>query len=517
MGQFMENFYNFSSIDMQLDISKMDIPSSYFKSIGAKLEAAYEGIKKIESGEIMNVDEKRMVGHYWLRNHEIAPTADIKNEIFGTVEKIKNFVRDVHNGKITSPTGVKFENVLLIGIGGSCLGPQFVSRALSTKSDKMSTYFMDNTDPDGIDMVLSSLESELDKTLVIVISKSGGTVETRNGMVETKHFYTSRGKDFASHAIAVTGVGSLLYNTCISENWLDFFPMWDFVGGRTSVMSAVGLLPLALQGIDIDELMRGARMCDNQTRIADFNKNPAAILASTWLYMGDKAKGTSMVMLPYKDRLELFSKYLQQLVMESLGKTFDLDGKAVYEGLPVYGNKGATDQHSYVQQLLEGPDNYFAVFIEVLKDREGASEIVLENSTSGDYLSAFYMGTRAAMEEKGRKNVTITVPKVSEFTVGLLIALFERAVSIYALAVNINAYHQPGVESGKKAANKIIAVKNQAVEELAKGGDFTAKELSEKIGCDFEMLFKILRHLGANGIVSESDSDDIFSRKYKLK
>ena len=144
--------------------------------------------------------------------------------------------------------------------------------------------------------------------------------------------------------------------------------------------------------------------------------------------------------------------------MESLGKELDLDGKVVNQGLSVYGNKGSTDQHAYVQQLREGVLNFFAVFIEVLRDRAGESLQVEPGVTSGDFLSGFFLGTREALYEKGRQSITLTVREVSPFTVGMLIALFERAVGFYASLVNINAYHQPGVEAGKKAAGTVIAL-----------------------------------------------------------
>src|SRR5690606_10276987 len=160
-----------------------------------------------------------------------------------------------------------------------------------------------------------------------------------------------------------------------------------------------------------------------------------------WLTRGQG--GQQLVVLPYKDRLELLTKYLQQLVMESLGKEKDLAGRTVHQGLTVLGNKGSTDQHSYVQQLLEGPDNFFVTFIQVLEDREGTSPVVGENSTSGDYLQAFLMGTRKALAMKGRASLTITLEKLNSFTLGALLALFERTVSMYAYLVNVNAYHQP--------------------------------------------------------------------------
>jgi len=209
-----------------------------------------------------------------------------------------------------------------------------------------------------------------------------------------------------------------------------------------------------------------------------------------------------MVILPYKDRLEFFSRYLQQLVMESLGKEKDLDGKIVHQGIAVYGNKGSTDQHAYVQQLREGVNNFFVVFIEVLKDRSGSSLEVDPGVTSGDYLSGFLQGTRRALHENGRESITITLEEMGPATIGKLIALFERAVGLYASLIHINAYHQPGVEAGKKAAAAVIALQHRILGFLSSntGKSFTAEQVAEGMGAgeETESVFKILQHLAAN-------------------
>ena len=207
-----------------------------------------------------------------------------------------------------------------------------------------------------------------------------------------------------------------------------------------------------------------------------------------------------MVVLPYKDRLVLFSKYLQQLVMESLGKEKDLAGNVVHQGIAVYGNKGSTDQHAYVQQLREGVPNFFATFIEVRKDREGAPFEVEPGVTSGDYLQGFLRGTRSALYENGRDSITLSVPKVDAFVVGALIALYERAVGFYGSLVNVNAYHQPGVEAGKKAAARILALqgKVKGALEVAKGKPRTVEELAGATESDPEDVYHVLNHMAAN-------------------
>jgi len=488
-------------ISLTLDISRMNFGGDFFATMEPAMQRAFSAMAELEKGTIANPDEGRMVGHYWLRNSALAPTAGLWKEIDDTVAQVEAFCRRVHGGEVVNPAGETFKNLLVIGIGGSALGPQFVADALSSSTDAMKPYFLDNTDPDGMDRVFAELGSDLGRTLAVVISKSGSTKETRNGMLETQAAYKKAGLAFARHAVAVTGDGSELDRLAQTECWIERFPMWDWVGGRTSVTSAVGLLPAALQGVDIRALLDGARACDEITRVTETLKNPAALMALMWHY-GTAGRGEKdMVMLPYKDRLLLFSRYLQQLIMESIGKELDVDGNAVCQGLTVYGNKGSTDQHAYVQQLREGVSNFFVTFIEVLRDRDGASMEVEPGITSGDYLFGFLQGTRTALYEKGRESMTITVETVDARTIGALIALFERTVGLYASLVNINAYHQPGVEAGKKAAGVVISLQKELVGLLEKeAGGLTADAIAAKLGRpdDAEAAFVILRHLAAN-------------------
>ena len=500
--RFQKHYTEFPSLGLALDLSRMNFADDFFDRMEPRLQSAYAEMKALEAGAIANPDEKRMVGHYWLRHAALAPTAEIRAEIESTVTAVKRFAAQVHSGAVRG-TGGPFTNVLIIGIGGSALGPQFVAKALGQPaSDRMKVFFFDNTDPDGMDKVLAELGSALGATLSVVISKSGGTKETRNGMLEAQAAYERAGLKFAAHAVAVTGAGSELDQFATKHGWLQRFPMWDWVGGRTSELSAVGLLPAALQGLDIDAMLAGARACDEATRSTDTRRNPAALLTAMWYHGSDGRGAKDMVVLPYKDRLELFSKYLQQLIMESLGKELDRDGRIVSQGLAVYGNKGSTDQHAYVQQLREGVNNFFVTFIEVLRDRGSTSMAVEPGVTSGDYLAGFFLGTRTALHENGRESITLTINEVSPFSVGLLIALFERAVGLYASLVNINAYHQPGVEAGKKAATAVIALQGKVLAYLAekKGHALTSAQIASGLGAhdDFETVFKVCEHLAAN-------------------
>jgi glucose-6-phosphate isomerase len=500
--RFQEYYTAWPDLGLALDLSRMNFPADFFSSMAGRLQQAFKEMAELEKGAIANADEKRMVGHYWLRNPALAPKPELRQEIEETVAAIKTFAAQVHQGKVLGAKG-PFKNLLLIGIGGSALGPQFVGKACGhPTTDKLQAYFLDNTDPDGIDNVLSALASELGQTLCIVISKSGGTKETRNGMLEAEAAYKKAGLSFSQHAVGVTSKNSDLDKYLVKNGWLKMFPMWDWVGGRTSELSAVGLLPAALQGIDIDSLLAGAKACDEHTRIADLKKNPAAQLALMWYYAGNGKGSKNMVVLPYKDRLELFSKYLQQLIMESLGKEYDRSGAKVNQGITVFGNKGSTDQHSYIQQLREGLSNFFVTFIEVLKDRQDNSMLVEPNVTTGDYLEGFLLGTRQALYENGRESVSIIVNDVSTFRIGVLIALFERVVGLYASIINVNAYHQPGVEAGKKAASAVIALQLKVLDYLKQHGSnpLTVKQIAEGVGAaeEVETVFKLCEHLASN-------------------
>ncbi|MGA3284565.1 MAG: glucose-6-phosphate isomerase [Verrucomicrobiota bacterium] len=501
-NRFQKYYTEFPALGLTVDLSRMNIDDAFFTAMEPRIQQAFADMAELEKGAIANPDENRMVGHYWLRNPALAPTPEIRKEIEENLAKIKNVSAQVHAGKIRG-VGGPFKNYLLIGIGGSALGPQFVAHALGDpRTDKLKPFFFDNTDPDGMNLVLATIGADLKRTLCIIISKSGGTKETRNGMLIAKATFEKAGLHFGQHAIAITTQGSDLDNYAIANKWLTRFPMWDWVGGRTSELSAVGLVPAALQGLDTDSLLAGARLCDESNRSNNVKLNPASQIALA-IYESGNGKGTkNMVVLPYRDRLVLFSKYLQQLFMESLGKKLDLDEHIVNQGIMVLGNKGSTDQHSYIQHLIDGLNNFYVIFIEVLNDGLHSGILVESEVTSGDFLHGFYLGTRQALEGKGRESLTITINEVSAFSVGVLIALFERAVGLYASLININAYHQPGVEAGKKGASNVITIQRQVLEFLSKCAQqpFTATEIASEIKADDEVenVFKICEHLSSN-------------------
>jgi glucose-6-phosphate isomerase len=498
------------SLSLLVDLSKTLLADDALARdplVSGAFPAAFLAMEALEAGALANPDEKRRVGHYWLRAPERAPDAETRSAIETALAEVKAFAADVHAGRIAPETAPRFLNLLVVGIGGSTLGPQFVADALGAPSDALRPFFFDNTDPDGMARELARIAATrggLEGTLTVVISKSGGTKETRNGMLEAAAAYRAAGLAFPRHAAAVTGDGSELDGVAVKDLWLARFPMWDWVGGRTSELSAVGLLPAALQGLDVDGLLAGAAACDAVTRVPEVAQNPAAMLALAWFRETGGRGEKDMVVLPYRDRLLLFSRYLQQLVMESLGKEKDLSGNVVHQGIAVYGNKGSTDQHAYVQQLREGVPNFFVTFVEVATDREkGVASLAVEPGvTSGDYLHGFLLGTRKALYDNGRGSITLAIPDASARSIGMLIALYERAVGLYAQLVGVNAYHQPGVEAGKKAAAAVLTLQAKVLADLGarKGAFRTAERIAASLGApeETETVFKVLEHLAAN-------------------
>jgi glucose-6-phosphate isomerase len=500
--KYQEWLYYHPGLEFYLDVSRIGFTESDVAQLVPRFDKAFKDMAALEGGAIANPDEGRMVGHYWLRAPQLAPDPQITKDITNNIQNIETFASRVHSGEIKPPGAAKFTDIISIGIGGSALGPQFVSEALAPDVPPLAIHFIDNSDPAGVDRLIHQLAEKLVSTMVIVISKSGSTPEPNNGMLEVAAAFERCGLDFGKQAVAITGIDSKLDRA--AANWLARFPMEDWVGGRTSEMSAVGLVPAALQGVDIRGLLNGAREMDGATRSTVFKENPAALLAFCW-YVEGRGKGEKdMVVLPYKDNLMLFSRYLQQLVMESLGKELDLDGNKVYQGIAVYGNKGSTDQHAYVQQLREGVPNFFMTFVEVLQDRDKTtpSRELEPDVTMGDYLSGFLQGTRTALYEKGRGSISIAVREADARTIGALIALYERAVGFYASLINVNAYHQPGVEAGKKAAADVLKLQTTVIEVLRRNsGSISIVDLAAKADAvdRIEEVYKIVRHLAANG------------------
>lgn len=511
--------YDAPDFPFSMDVSRVRFDDDYLPVMAARIRAAVDSMDELEAGAVANVDERRMVGHYWLRAPEFAPTGEIREAIQGSLAAILEFADRVHSGALQGADG-PFQHLVHVAIGGSTIGTQMLCGALPGSRDGLTVHFLDNVDPDGLDRLIDRLGGALGRTLASYVSKSGWTPTPRLMWLQLEAAYRRRGLDIHRHAVATTMAGTELDAWAIANRWLARFPLWEWVGGKNSVLSAVGLLPAALRGDDIRQLLGGAAAMDRLTRDKRPANNPAALLALMWYWLGQGRGTRDMVLLPYGDRLASLPRYLQMLVMESLGKAVDRSGTTVHQGLTVYGHKGATDQHTYVQQLRDGPADFFVVFIQA-RDGDGRAAVEVEPGlTLGDHLYANLDGTREALYRRGRDSITISVPDLGPFSIGLLIALFERAIGLYAELVNLNAYHQPGVE--KAVAAPTIELQREIVARLKeRGGPSTAEQVAERIGASapVETIFEILERLaaGAGRGVVQSPGATHFDATFRIE
>ena len=469
-----------------LDFNKAEIREADLSAHKDLLEISLQKMADLEAGEIANESEGRMVGHYWLRHSKMAPSEAIRAHIDLEKEKIERFYQENKE---------KYAGLIWLGIGGSALGPVLLAEIFKRPEGK-DFRFLDNTDPETFYRMAEEIGPELKDYLLVVVSKSGGTKETANMLEEVSLFYEEKGWSFARQAVCITMPESKLERRAKEEGWQEIFYIWDWVGGRTSISSALGLLILSFLQADSEAFLKGFKDADKQGR-EEAEKNPALLMALD-LYLAKKdAAKDQLIVLPYKDKLELFPKYLQQLVMESLGK----DG----QGITLFGNKGASDQHSYLQQLFDGPNNFIVHFINVRKYDSFAHKLSAGNY-SNDYLYAFNLATAAALFAGDRRSINISLPQVDEYYLGWLIGLYERMTSFYAFMIDVNAYDQPAVERGKKAAEEIINLKNDLLDLLLydRQIDWSVQELLEhsqkSASVTFSEVFALLEYMVDSGL-----------------
>ena len=360
-----------------------------------------------------------------------------------------------------------FDNVLVLGIGGSALGGMAVCEALlkpywNLLSDEQRNnfpriFFLDNVDPDQINGLLNILD--LKKTLVNVITKSGSTAETMSQfMILKNRLQEELGDNYVRHIVATTDKNSGILRQISNEEGYKTFVIPDDVGGRFSVFSAVGLLPFALVGIDIEELVQGVKDMDLALKNTDIRHNIAAQNALIH-YLMDTQKGKNLsVMMPYSTRLKYVSDWFVQLWAESLGKEKDNNGNVVNIGPTPIKALGATDQHSQIQLYNEGPNNKLINFIRV-KEFDTTLEIpkifeftgvgYLGGNTVNSLINAEADATKVALVDYQRPNITITLEKVNPYNIGQLLYMLEVQTAITGELYNINTFNQPGVEQAK--------------------------------------------------------------------
>ncbi|OQY30157.1 MAG: hypothetical protein B6244_00910 [Candidatus Cloacimonetes bacterium 4572_55] len=372
-----------------------------------------------------------------------------------TVKSIQEFANSVKG---------KYSDVVVLGIGGSALGAISLQTALAHPHTRQLPGFprlhiLDNIDPDFITSLIDAID--LDRTLFIVITKSGGTAETMSQFIYFRKILLDRfGEGWKQRMVAITDKEKGYLRKIVDQEGLTSFEVPSDVGGRFSVLTTVGLLPAALAGFDIVELMRGAADMDQSCQQESILKNPAYLFA-TAQYQLNRLKNKSIsVMMPYSNRLRDVADWYRQLWAESLGKKEGLGGQTVYVGQTPIKALGTTDQHSQVQLYAEGPNDKVIVFLRVEEFRtqgklpESYPDIDSVNYLAGHSLAELInteqAATAMALAQEARPNMTISIPKVNAYWMGQLFFMLEAATAYSGCLYGINPYDQPGVEQGKK-------------------------------------------------------------------
>lgn len=369
-----------------------------------------------------------------------------------------------------------FESFVVLGIGGSALGPTAVFQSLChlrhnelpAKRRKAPKFYVeDNVDPERMASLLDILD--LKKTMFNVVTKSGATSETMSQYLIIMDILKSKFGDKASeHMIATTSSAKGNLIKIAKEEGLKTFYIPDGVGGRFSELCPVGLLPAAVLGIDIKAMLSGAAYMDKLCKTKDLRKNPA-LIAALLQYMSMKKGKNISVMMPYSDGLRYIADWYCQLWGESLGKAEDLNGNTVYAGQTPVKALGVTDQHSQIQLYREGPFDKVITLIGVEKFRaevtisEGCKDIPDVNFLCGHTMSELINSERKATEyaltTANRPNCTIIVPEINAFTVGEILYMFELETAYVGAMLNVNTFNQPGVEGGKNATYALFGRK----------------------------------------------------------
>ncbi len=365
------------------------------------------------------------------------------------------------------------ENFVVLGIGGSALGPIAVFQALchlhhndlpKSKRKAPKFYVEDNVDPERMVALLDVIDPS--KTIFNVVTKSGATSETMTQyLIIMKILKDALGDKAKDHMIATTSSAKGNLIKIAKEEGLKTFYIPDGVGGRFSELCPVGLLPAAVLGIDIKLMLDGARYMDKICKNKDFKKNPA-MMSALLQYLSIKRGKNVSVMMPYADSLKYIADWYCQLWGESLGKAVDKDGNVVYAGQTPVKSLGVTDQHSQVQLYTEGPFDKVVTFLAVEKYRDevviadGCKDIpdvnFLCGHTMNELITAERKATEYALTVKKRLNHTIYLPEVNAFTIGQLLFLFEMETAYIGEMLNIDTYNQPGVEGGKNATYALL-------------------------------------------------------------
>ncbi len=465
--------------DFYVDFSKNRITEKTFNYL---LELANEvklkdAIKSQFSGEVINQTEGRAVLHTALRAPKTSEChvdgINVIPEVFQIKQKIEQFTNEVVNGDRKGFTGKAFTDVVNIGIGGSDLGPAMVVDSLQYYKNHLTTHFVSNVDGDHVNEVIKKLNPET--TLFVVVSKTFTTQETLSNANTIKEWFLKSANEeaIAKHFVAVSTNIQSVKSFGIDEN--NIFPMWDWVGGRFSLWSAVGLtISLAVGFNNFESLLNGANKMDEHFKNEDFKTNIPVVLALISIWYNNFFKAESEAVIPYSQYLNQFATYLQQGIMESNGKSVDRNGNPInYEtGTLIWGEPGTNSQHAFFQLIHQGTKLIPADFIGFSKSLHGnqdhqdklisnflaQTEALLNGKTEQEIIAE---GTRSDIIPfkvfKGNKPTnTIFINKLTPESLGKLIAMYEHKIFVQGIIWNIFSYDQFGVELGKQLATKIL-------------------------------------------------------------
>lgn len=444
----------------------------------AEEQQLVEKYQELLNGEIINTGEKRMVLHQLTRGqlgqNVMADGVNKREFYLNEVKRISDFANDVHSGKILNEKGEKYTTVCQIGIGGSDLGPRAMYLALENwakknNSFKMKAEFISNVDPDDAASVCKKLD--ISKTIFILVSKSGTTLETLTNESFVKEFIKKAGCDASKHMIAVTSETSPLAH---NPDYMAAFYMDDYIGGRYSSTSGVGGAVLSLAfGPDVfQEFLDGAAEEDKLSLNKDITKNPALMDALIGVYERNVQGYPATAILPYSQALSRFPAHLQQLDMESNGKSVNRFGEKIdyVTGPVIFGEPGTNGQHSFYQLLHQGTDIVPLQFI-AFKENQTGDDVVIENSTSQVKLCAnvtaqivaFACGKNDENPNKkfdgGRPSSLIYGDNLNPKSLGALLAHFENKVMFQGFVWNVNSFDQEGVQLGKVLAKTVLSGK----------------------------------------------------------
>ena len=442
----------------------------------AEEQQLVEKYQELLNGEIVNTGEKRMVLHQLTRGQlgkDVMADGVNKREFYlNEVKRISDFANDVHSGKILNEKGEKYTTVCQIGIGGSDLGPRAMYLALENwakknGSFKMEANFISNVDPDDAASVCKKLD--ISKTIFILVSKSGTTLETLTNESFVKEFIKKAGCDASKHMIAVTSETSPLAH---NPDYMAAFYMDDYIGGRYSSTSGVGgaVLSLAFGPKVFQEFLDGAAEEDKLSLNKDITKNPALMDALIGVYERNVQEYPATAILPYSQALSRFPAHLQQLDMESNGKSVNRFGEKIdyVTGPVIFGEPGTNGQHSFYQLLHQGTDIVPLQFI-AFKENQTGDDVVIENSTSQVKLCANVTAQIVAFacgknDENPNKNFDgervsslIYGKQLNPKSLGSLLAHFENKIMFQGFLWNLNSFDQEGVQLGKKLTKKVLS------------------------------------------------------------